>query len=96
MDKMREEFEAWANDYIGIDCEAMPYGKFDDDMEPQYHNESDPDGALIVSSMFAAWKASRAVLCVELPSRQTVICGTDLLDKELVEQALDAVGVLYT
>ena len=69
MDKMREEFEAWAKEYIGVNCETMPYGKFDGDIEHQYHNDSDPDGALIVSSMLVAWKASRAALCVELPKQ---------------------------
>ena len=98
-DKMRQEFEVWANDYIGIDCEAMPYGKFDDDMEPQYHNKSDPDGALIVSSMFAAWKASRSALCVELPSRisddsDKWSAGYDF-GVDAAADSLDSVGVHY-
>ena len=86
MDKMREEYEAWF-------CSTIPYKI----AKESWFAVMD-DGSYIITDVqagWAGWKASRAALCVELPSRQTVICGTDLLDRELVEQALDAAGVLY-
>ena len=87
MDKMRKEFEAW---YEGH-CAPLEsdWFKRDSDFPDDYDY-------FPAQEAWSGWKASRAALCVELPSRQTVICGTDLLDKELVEQALDAAGVLYT
>ena len=79
---MREEFEAWAAGNVCLDTSKMSDGGY-------YRN---------IQTMIAwdAWQASRAALYVELPSKQTVICGTDLLDQELVEQALDTAGVSYT
>jgi hypothetical protein len=67
MDKMREEFECWAKSQFDIDCYEMSFGVEGNDKREQYHNDDDPDGAITVSAMFYAWKASRAELCVELP-----------------------------
>ena len=83
MEKMREEFEAWIRHYIG-DSWLKP----DESRSGEYLDNN-------TQHMWESWQASRAAQCVVLPTRQTVICGTDLLDKELVEQALDAAGVNY-
>ena len=87
MDNMREEFETWYEEMTSYPVEFGEDGNPSPIGGPLSHN--------VTLGMWVAWKASRAALCVELPSRQTVICGTDLLDRELVEQALDAAGVLY-
>ena len=51
MDKMREEFEAWA-----ISCEMCTYLD-----NAEYRHQS-------TEWAWRAWKASRSVLCVNLPS----------------------------
>lgn len=68
MDNMRKEFEVWANREFDINCSEMSFGLDGNDKREQYHNDDDPDGAIIVSAMFYAWKSSRAALCVELPN----------------------------
>lgn len=68
MDKMREEFEAWVKSEFDIDCGSMSFGTFDGDASECYHNHTDQDGAIIVSVMLVSWQASRAALCVKLPS----------------------------
>lgn len=92
-EKMRKEFEVWMKNDIGVDCETMQYGKFDGDTEPKYHNKYDPDGAFIVSSMLAAWQASRASLCVELPLAFSDERATTYLTN--VAKSLDSSGVRY-
>lgn len=72
MDRMREEFESWANSEFDIDCSEMSFGFKGNDKREQYHNDDDPDGAITISAMFYAWKASRAALCVELPQQEKV------------------------
>lgn len=54
MDKMREEFEAWA-----INCDLCTFAIGD---EYKY---------MTTEWAWRAWKASRAVLCVELPDNLT-------------------------
>lgn len=51
MDKMREEFEAWAMSDMGYMCVRVGGGYKDDYM----------------NTAWLAWKASRSSLCVELP-----------------------------
>ena len=70
MDKVREEFESWAKSEFDIDCSEMSFGGEGNDKREQYRDYDDQDGAIIVSAMFYAWKASRAALCVELPERE--------------------------
>lgn len=80
MDKMREEFEEWAN------AERLPI-LF---LEKHGFYESH-----VTEIAWQAWQASRKSLVVELPSffserYESEICFTDN-----VESALDAVGVSY-
>ena len=67
MDKVREEFECWIKKTMDIDCSEMVYAKLDGDTEYQYHDNRDINGALVVSAMFVAWKASRTGLFITLP-----------------------------
>lgn len=67
MDKIREEFECWIKKTMDIDCSEMVYVKLDGDTEYQYHDNKDCNGALAVSAMLIAWKASRAGLSIALP-----------------------------
>lgn len=67
MDKIREEFERWIKKTMDIDCSEMVYAKLDGDYEYQYHDNRDISGALAISAMFVAWKASRAALSITLP-----------------------------
>lgn len=59
MDKMREEFEAWAvtSAWLGIGDES------------QMHQDADGTGynEIEVHTAWLAWKASRATLVIELP-----------------------------
>lgn len=64
---LRNEFECWIKKTMDIDCSEMVYAKLNCDSEFQYHDDRDINGALAVSAMFVAWKASRAELCIELP-----------------------------
>ncbi|MGL4936524.1 hypothetical protein [Shewanella sp.] len=68
MEKMREEFEAWAKSTFNIDCSEMAFGVKGTDKVERYYKDGDEGGALAVSGMLYAWKASRAALCIELPS----------------------------
>lgn len=59
MNKMREEFEAWF-------CSTIPYPIA---KESWFAVMNDGDYIITdVQSAWAGWKASRAALCVELPS----------------------------
>ena len=86
MDKMREEYEAWF-------CSTMPYKI----AKESWFAVMD-DGSYIITDVqagWAGWKASRAVLCVELPdSERSVDCG-DVLYRSDVESALDVAGIRY-
>ena len=55
MEKMREEFESWAMSDMGYMCVRVGGGYKDDYM----------------NTAWLSWKASRAVLCVELPENLT-------------------------
>jgi len=98
MEKMREEFELWAKSEFDIDCSEMSFGVEGNDKREQYHNDEDPDGAITISAMFYAWKASRSALCVELNS---VVFSRDkngeggLMLPERVFKAMDDAGVSY-
>ena len=82
MDKMREEFEAWW-------CATMNI------IEMDLHRFADGYSCHDTNRGWMAWKASRAVLCVELPdSERSVDCG-DVLYRSDVEEALDAAGIRY-
>ena len=84
MDKMREEYEAWF-------CSTIPYKI----AKESWFAVMD-DGDYIITDVqagWAGWKASRAVLCVELPdSERSVDCG-DVLYRSDVESALDVAGI---
>lgn len=92
MDKMREEFEAWAKDEFDIDCSEMSFGVNENDKREQYHNNDDPNGAITVSAMFCAWKASRAALCVEISE---AYLQRHMMADYLVIAELDKAGVSY-
>ena len=82
MEKMREEFEAWAAS-DGYQLDASSDARFTYD----FHE---------TECAWYGWQASRAAQCVELPdSERSVDCG-DVLYRSDVEEALDAAGVRYT
>ena len=56
MDKMREEFEAW------FEADSMPLGSI-------WLKKDDDDDYARMPTYYAwrAWKASRALLCVQMP-----------------------------
>ena len=75
MDKMREEFESWAMSDMGYMCVRVDGGYKDDYM----------------NTAWLAWKASRAVLCVELPEN----CKGMALTVDEFHKQLDKAGVSY-
>ena len=75
MDKMREEFESWAMSDMGYMCVRVDGGYKDDYM----------------NTAWLAWKASRAVLCVELPEN----CKGMALTVDEFHRQLDKAGVPY-
>lgn len=75
MDKMREEFEAWA-----INCDLCTFAVGD---EYKY---------MTTGWAWRAWEASRAALCVELPSAWRL---AEHEYKRQVEESLDSAGVSY-
>ena len=75
MGKMREEFESWAMSDMGYMCVRVGGGYKDDYM----------------NTAWLAWKASRAVLCVELPEN----CKGMALTVDEFHKQLDKVGVSY-
>lgn len=102
MEKMREEFELWAKSEFDIDCSEMSFGVEGNDKREQYHNDEDPDGAITISAMFYAWKASRAALCVELPSLENGSirgysgdCDEARMVVDSVAESLEKAGVSY-
>ena len=79
MDKMREEFEAWANER-GLDVDHIYVnGCFKCYCVSNTH------------SAFDIWKASRAALCVELPEN----CKGMALTVSELHRELDKAGVSY-
>ena len=96
-DKMREEFEAWFKSFADIDV------LFDDGGQAFAIDPPITYGDKIVNTTvdgeWKSWKASRAALCVELPSRIS-----DDSDKwsvgydfgvDMAADALDSAGVRY-
>ena len=87
MEKMREDYEAWF-------CSTMPYKI----AKESWFAVMD-DGDYIITDVqagWAGWKASRAALCVELPSQwfdDGLDC--DLMEAHQVGKALDEAGVQY-
>ena len=84
MDKMREEFESWAMSDMGYMCVRVGGGYKDDYM----------------NTAWLAWKASRALLCVELPPKynyrypEPFNDGFDCAVEE-IEETLCKCGVPY-
>lgn len=66
MDKMQEEFKRWFYDNADLDC------KFDSYNNAYVTASSRTTGDIIVNTScciaWQSWQASRAALCVELPS----------------------------
>ena len=79
MDKMREEFEAWANER-GLDVDHI------------YVNGCFKCYCVShTQSAFDIWEASRAALCVELPEN----CKGMALTVSELHRELDRAGVSY-
>ena len=83
MEKMREEFEAWAaNDGYELDVS-------DDERFTYAFHETE--------CAWYGWQASRATLCVEFPSKTySHYLELDIMIARHVESALDAAGIRYT
>ena len=90
MDKMREEFEAWANER-GLDVDHI------------YVNGCFKCYCVShTQSAFYIWKASRAAMCVELPSFENGSirghsgdCDEARMIVDSVAESLDNAGVSY-
>ena len=88
MDKMREEYEAWF-------CSTMPYKI----AKESWFAVMD-DGDYIITDVqagWAGWKASRAALCVEIPTEGEASSFGNyvVFDSDDVRAMLDAAGVRY-
>ena len=88
MDKMREEYEAWF-------CSTMPYKI----AKESWFAVMD-DGDYIITDVqagWAGWKASRAALCVEIPTdgEASSFGNYVVFDTDDVRAMLDAAGVRY-
>ena len=85
MDKMREEFEAWHIEQ----CKAngMDWRDLSSELD------RDGDGYVYTDAQYAwrGWKASRALLCVELPEN----CKGMALTVDEFHKQLDKAGVSY-
>ena len=79
MEKIREEFEVWA------EKQGCATERYSDDDHGYVFADTD--------ECWNAWKASRAALCVELP--QPELCDGAMVWYVDVEVALDEVGVSY-
>ena len=72
--------------------------KMREDFEEWFKRDYHPDktGPYVKDAMLLAWQASRAALCVELPSQwfdDGLDC--DLMEAHQVGKALDEAGVQY-
>ena len=70
-----------------------------EDFEEWYKRDYHPDktGPYVKDAMLFAWQASRAALCVNLPTNETTWPdGTELVDRKQVETSMDAAGVSYS
>lgn len=88
MEKMREEYEAWF-------CSTMPYKI----AKESWFAVMD-DGDYIITDVqagWAGWKASRAALCVEIPTdgEASSFGNYVVFDSDDVRAMLDAAGVRY-
>jgi len=87
-EKMREEYEAWF-------CSTMPYKI----AKESWFAVMD-DGDYIITDVqagWAGWKASRAALCVEIPTggEASSFGNYVVFDSDDVRAMLDAAGVRY-
>ena len=86
MDKMREEFEVWANG------QGYATDKYDEsELSDKYKHLA---GTYVIPEtrlMIEVWKASRAALCVELPEN----CKGMALTVSELHRELDRAGVSY-
>ena len=85
MDKMREEFEAWHIEQCKAD--GMDWRDLSSELD------RDGDGYVYTDVQYAwrGWKASRALLCVELPEN----CKGMALTVDEFHKQLDKAGVSY-
>lgn len=73
--------------------------KVREDFEEWFKRDYHPDktGPHVKDAMLYAWQASRAALCVNLPTNETTWPdGTELVDRKQVETSIDAAGVSYS
>ena len=73
--------------------------KMREDFEEWFKRDYHPDktGPYVKDAMLLAWQASRAALCVNLPTNETTWPdGTELVDRKQVETSIDAAGVSYS
>ena len=69
--------------------------EFEEWFKLDYH--PDKTGPYVKDAMLYAWQASRAALCVNLPTNETTWPdGTELVDRKQVETSMDAAGVSYS
>ena len=69
--------------------------EFEEWFKRDYH--PDKTGPYVKDAMLLAWQASRAALCVNLPTNETTWPdGTELVDRKQVETSIDAAGVSYS
>ena len=69
--------------------------EFEEWFKLDYH--PDKTGPYVKDAMLLAWQASRAALCVNLPTNETTWPdGTELVDRKQVETSMDAAGVSYS
>ena len=83
MGKMREEFEEWLIANTGFDTQRTAFAMTkEEDQQYMCH---------LTNLAWLAWKASRAVLCVELPEN----CKGMALTVDEFHKQLDKAGVSY-
>ncbi|GAB3215803.1 hypothetical protein [Pseudaeromonas pectinilytica] len=73
--------------------------KVREDFEEWFKRDYHPDktGPYMKDALLYAWQASRAALCVNLPTNETTWPdGTELVDRKQVETSIDAAGVSYS
>lgn len=80
MDKMREEFEVWVKSVGGLTIK-------EDDGEYSFQH---------TRFAWQSWQASRAALCVKLPTiHKLAVVSEPLMDADEVKIALEDAGVRY-
>ena len=95
MDKMREEFETWVKSY----AEKIKYKYMD---RVLLRDSADGYMSTWVDSAWIGWKASRAALCVGLPSFENGSirgysgdCEEASMVVDCVAESLEKAGVSY-